>query len=176
MDIKFFISILLAIGVGAYFLPVENYKSSDLEKDNPQVIFEKPMMYTLTQNGITRTIDASQAVRYKNRDEMFDTKIVLRNEADNKKFNSEKLNADIIVKKDDLYTLIDNVVYARDDFISLATKQLYYDDKTKVVYNEKPFTGKYYNHKVSGENLRFDSDKKILESQNIHLEINMNKK
>ena len=111
MDIKFFTYILLALSIGAYFIPVHNNINKDAQKDVPLVIFEEPLMYTLDENNINRVVQASHAVKYKNRDEMFNANIVLKNIDKTKKFDLEELKADIIIKKGDVYSLIDNVKY-----------------------------------------------------------------
>lgn len=176
MDIKAFISILLVLAIGAYFIPVENKQKNSMSKDIPLAIFEKPLMYTLDENGVNRVVNASSAVRYKNRDEMFNADINLKNKDLSKKFLKEKLKADIIIKKIDLYRLIDNVKYARDDFMTLNTNELYYDDKKKIGYNKKPFDGTYFAHYMKGNSIYFDVNKKFMKAKDTHFEIDMNKK
>ena len=176
MDIKFFITILLAISIGAYFIPVKNYKKDNADKDIPLVIFEKPLMYTMTDTSINRVVESSHAVRYKTRDELFNADIILTNQYKDKEFQTEFLKADIIIKKQDQYNLTDNVVYKRDDFITLNTNQMFYNDKTRIASNSKPFNGNYYDHFVKGTDLYFDANNKILKSKNTHFEIQMNKK
>ncbi|NCB13815.1 MAG: hypothetical protein EOM78_19625, partial [Erysipelotrichia bacterium] len=121
MDMRIFTSILLILALGAYFFPVENLKKNVLEKDLPQVVFEKPIMYTLNEENVNRMVIASHAVKYQNRDEMFNADIILKNNDKSKDFDNEKLKADTIVKKADIYTLTNNVEYKRDDFIKLNT-------------------------------------------------------
>ena len=176
MDIKVFTYILLALSIGAYFIPVENLASKNASKDIPLVIFEEPLMYTLDESNINRIIQASHAVRYKNRDEMFNADIILKNKDPEQDFISEKLKADIIIKKGDVFSLIDNVNYKRDDFVNLNTKELYYNEKTRVAYNKQPYDGNYYDDFIKGNVLYLDINKNFMKSNDVHFEIDMNKK
>mgnify|MGYP005985166657 CR=1 FL=1 len=176
MDIKLFITALLGVSAIAYFIPVENMKKVSADKDIPLVIFEKPLMYTLTQEGVNRIIKSSQAVRYNSRDELFDANILIKNEEQKKDFQIEKFNADIIIKKDNLYKLVDNVEYQRDSFVSLKTNQMFYNDDENIVYNSKPFEGYYYDSKLKGTDLYLDLNNKTLNAKNTHFEIDMKKK
>lgn len=128
-------------------------------------------MFSLNEQNLSRIVQASHVVRYKSRDEIFDSSLIINNT--NKDFKVEKLKADIIIKRDDLYTLIDNVVYERDDFLSFNTNEMYYNETKKLAYNYKDFSGKYYNNTLSGKNLYLDTNKKIFESKNVNFIIDM---
>lgn len=171
MDIKYFIFFLFFISIGIYFIPVENVQKNDVDKDIPLVIFEEPLMFSLNEQNLSRIVQASHVVRYKSRDEIFDSSLIINNI--NKDFKVEKLKADIIIKRDDLYTLIDNVVYERDDFLSFNTNEMYYNETKKLAYNYQKFSGKYYDNKLSGENLYLDANKKLFESKNVNFTIDM---
>ena len=128
MAIKIFTFSLLILSLGAYFIPVENMKKNIVDKDAPLVIFESPFIYTISEDNINRVIYATHAIKYQNRDEMYNADILLKNIDKTQDFKNEKLKADLIVKKGDNYTLTDNVKYTRDDFIKLNTNELFYDD------------------------------------------------
>ena len=176
MDIKLFTYILLAFSIGTYFIPVENRINNNALKDTPLVIFEEPLMYTINEKSINRIVQSSHAVRYRNRDEMFNADIILKNNDEKQNFNSESLKADIIIKKGDVYSLIDNVKYKRDDFINLNTKELFYNEKTRIAYNKQPYDGNYFDNYVKGKVLYLDINNNFMKSQDIHFEIDMNKK
>jgi hypothetical protein len=80
MDIKVFNYSLLLLAIGAYFIPVDNRKKDYDTKDIPLVVFEEPLMYTLNDKNLSRIVDASHAIRYKTRDEMYDADILLQND------------------------------------------------------------------------------------------------
>ena len=176
MVIKFFTFILLILALGAYFIPVENIKKNVIGKDLPIVVFEKPTMYTLNDKSISRIVLASHAVKYQNRDEMFNADVTLKNFDSTKKYNNEKLKADLIIKREDLYVLTSNVKYTRDDFIKLDTDELIYDDIKKIAKNSKPFTGIYNKHTFNGNTVFLDINNDYVTAKNTHFEIDVTKK
>lgn len=176
MGIKFFVFVLFVLSIGAYFIPVQNIKNSVADKDLPVVVFEKPFMYTLDEKSIHRIVIASQAVKYQNRDEMFNADITLKNQDETKTFISERLKADFIVKKADIYTAINNVKYTRDDFVKLNTNEMIYDNTNKIAQNSKPFDGIYNNHLIKGSNLYFDIKNDYITAKNTHFEIDVTNK
>ena len=101
MDIKLFNYSLLFLAIGTYFIPVENRAKNNDIKDIPLVVFEKPLMYTITDKNVSRIVEGSHAVKYKTRDEMYDANIVLRNNLEKNNYNIETLEAQVIIKKGD---------------------------------------------------------------------------
>lgn len=175
MGIKSFTTLLLFVSIFAYFIPIKKPEKSQAEKDLPQVIFEKPIMYTLNDKNIHRVVIAEHAVKYQNRDEMFNADITLKNQDKTKEFNSENLKADKIIKKADVYTLTNNVKYKRDKFVKLDTDHLIYDDINKIAKNNKPFDGIYNEHIFKGTNLYLDINNDNIKAENAHFEIDMKK-
>lgn len=176
MDIKLFNYSLLILAVGAYFIPVENVIKNDDSKDIPLVIFEKPIMHTLTEQNVSRTVIASHAVRYKTRDEMFDANVFLRNNLKEKDFKVETLEAQVIIKKGDDLTLRRDVKYKRDDFINLNTNELDYNLTTRLAQNSVAYDGNYYNNYIKGTNLYLDGLNSNMKSNNVHFEIEVKNK
>lgn len=176
MDIKLFNYSLLILAVGAYFIPVENVIKNDDSKDIPLVIFEKPIMHTLTEQNVSRTVIASHAVRYKTRDEMFDANVFLRNNLKEKDFKVETLEAQVIIKKGDDLTLRRDVKYKRDDFINLNTNELDYNLTTRLAQNSVAYDGNYYNNYIKGTNLFLDGLNSNMKSNNVHFEIEVKNK
>ena len=175
MGIKSFIALLLFVSVFAYFIPIKKVEKTQTEQDLPQVIFEKPIMYTLNNKNIHRIVIAEHAVKYQNRDEMFNADITLKNQDETKEFNNENLKADKIIKEGDVYTLTNNVKYKRDNFIKLNTNHLIYDDINKIAKNNKPFDGIYNEHIFKGTNLYLDTNNDNIKAKNAHFEIDMTK-
>ncbi|MGB5793209.1 LPS export ABC transporter periplasmic protein LptC [Poseidonibacter sp.] len=176
MDIRFFAYILLVVSVMGYFIPVENKLNTNDSLDIPLVVFDKPLMYTLDEENVSKIIDATHAVRYKNRDEMYDATITLKNSKPEENYNFEELKAEVIIKKADDITLRKNVFYKRDDFVDLKTDELFYNTKTKIAYNSKPYEGNYYKHYIKGTNLYLDGIKDNMKSKNVHFEVEMKNK
>lgn len=176
MGINVFLSSLLAISVGVYFIPVENVVKITDNKDIPLVVFEEPLMYTLDESSVSRVVQSSHAVRYENRDEMINANVILKNKDPKKKFDAENLKAEIIIKKGDIFTLKKGVEYKRDDFIDLTTDELFYNLDTKVAYNEVPYEGNYFDHYIKGKKLYLDANKNSMKSKDVHFEIDMKNK
>jgi hypothetical protein len=176
MVIKFFAFILLFLSVLAYFIPIEDMKKTIVDNTVPIVIFEKSTMYTIDENSINRIIYANNAVKYNNRDEMYDANITLKNLDETKNFKSENLKADLIVKTQSNYTLTNNVKYTRDDFIKLNTEELFYDDTKKIANNTKPFDAIYNNHSLKGDTFYIDINNDFAKAKNTHFEIDVTKK
>lgn len=176
MDIKLFNYSLLLLAIGTYFIPVENRVKNDDIKDIPLVVFEKPLMYTITDKNVSRIVEGSHAVKYKTRDEMYDANIVLRNNLEKKDYNIETLEAQVIIKKGDNLTLRNDVKYNRDNFINLSTDALDYNIKTKVAMNDVPYDGYYYNNRINGNSLYLDGMKNNIKSKDVHFEIEVKNK
>lgn len=176
MGIKIFVNSLLALGIAAYFIPVENKTSLSDDKDIPLVVFEKPYMYTLDEVSVSREINASHAVKYKNRDEMFNADIILKNKPPKDDFIVEKLKAKTIISHGDILTFKEDVSYKRDNFIDLTTDKLYYNTKDKIAYNDVAYQGNYYKNHVEGTHLYLDMSKNYIKSKKVHFEVDMKNK
>ncbi|PUE63652.1 LPS export ABC transporter periplasmic protein LptC [Arcobacter caeni] len=176
MAIKIFTFLLLILSVGYYFVPVENIKKDELDKDMPLVIFESSFMYTINEESINRIVYATHAIKYKDRDEMYNADIILKNTDETKDFKSEKLKAKLIIKNGNEYTLIDNVKYTRDDFMKLNTNELFYNDITKIATNTKPFDAVYNKHFLKGDTIYLDVNNDFVKANNTHFEIDVIKK
>ena len=176
MDIKLFNYSLLILATGAYFIPVENRAKNNDIKDIPLVVFEKPLMYTVTDKNVSRVVKGSHAIKYKARDEMYDVNIILRNNLEKKDFKIETLEAQVIIKKGDNLTLQRDVKYHRDDFINLNTDALDYNIKTKLATNSVPYDGYYYSNTIKGTNLYLDGTKNYMKSKDVHFEIEIKNK
>ena len=176
MVIKYFAFTLFILSIGAYFIPIEDAKKNIIDNNAPIVIFETPVMYTLNEDGIKRVIYAKNATRYKDRDEMYDVDITLKNLDITKDFKSENLKADLIVKKENKYTLTNNVKYTRDNFIEVNTNELFYDDLLKIADNTKAFDAIYNNHRLKGDTFYIDINNDFAKAKNTHFEIDVTKK
>lgn len=173
MGVKIFVNALLVLAIGVYFIPVENKKTREDIKDIPLVVFENPKMYTLSENTLSRVVNASRAVKYQNRDEMFNADIIIKNEKAKKDFLLDKIKSDLIINHGDILTFKGNVNYQRDYFINLDTSKLYYNTKDKIAYNDVAYKGNYYKSTVDGTDLYLDSINSSMKSKNVHFEIDM---
>lgn len=176
MGIRTFVLVLLFIAIGTYFIPVDNKQKTNTSSDIPLVIFKEPLMYTLNDSSVTKVVQASHAVKYKNREEMYDANVILTNNISKDNFSIEELRSKQFIKKGDSLVFKNDVVYMKGDAITLNTQELLYNSKTKIVRNTKPYTGKYFDNVINGSNLYLDSNKDIMKSTNTHFEVSMNNK
>ena len=176
MVIKYFAFTLLILSIGAYFENKKNKKKNVIDSNAPVVIFETPVMYTIDEDGVKRVIYANSAIKYKDRDEMYDADITLKNLDAKQNFKSENLKADLIVKKESKYILTNNVKYSRDNFIKVNTNELFYDDVKKIADNTKPFDAIYNNHYLRGDTFYIDINNDFAKARNTHFEIDVTKK
>lgn len=175
MALKIFISSILFISIIAYFMPIDNLEKMKITEDTPQVIFEQSTMYTMDEKSVSKVVVSNSAVRYKNRDEMYDADIILRNQDPKKDFISESIKAEKIIKQGETYTLIKEVEYERDDFVKINTDYLVYDNIKGIATNEHPFKSIYKTHIYDGTNLYLDVNNDNIKSKNVHFEIDLKK-
>ena len=176
MGIKFFNYLLLFLAIGAYFIPVENRAKNNEIKDIPLVVFQKPLMYTVNDKNVLRIVNASHAIKYETRDEMYDAHILLRNNLEKKDYKIETLEAQVIIKKGDDLSLRKDVKYNRDSFINLNTDALDYNLETRLAKNSVDYDGYYYNNTIKGTNLYLDGIKNYMKSKDVHFEIEVKNK
>lgn len=175
MALKSFVFVLLFLATISYFIPVDSVNKVKNEDDSALLIFDNATMYTLNPQSINRIVNAKKALRYKNRDEIFDGVLVLRSKDSKNRKITDTLTSDLIIKKGDNFEFINNVVIRRDDYISLKTDQLMYDSKTKIAMNYLPFKGRYFNNTIKGEKVYLDMNKSYMKAKNTHFEIDMEK-
>jgi len=176
MAIIFFIYSLLFISVISLFTTVNNDISESDEKDIALVTFNESTMYTLNDKQVTRIVQSSKAIRYKEREEMFKGTFVHRVKSNDKNSLADVVSADFIEKRGQKIKFMDHVKYSRDNFITFKTEVLNYDLDKKIAYNDKPFTAKYYGDFLKGTNIYLDIEKSYFKSKKAHFEIEMEKK
>lgn len=172
MAIKYFAYSLLVISILSMLAGVDEKAKNGAKKEQAQIIFDNSTLYTLNTENIDKIVNSSQALRYKNRDVLYDGKIILRANDE----TTDYIESDIIVRRKDNYKFLNNVKYNKDNNILLNTQELFYNTKTKIAKNNKPFDGYYYDSKLEGTNLYLDSTKSIFKSNKSHFEIELDSK
>ena len=170
MAINFFVYALLAFSAVFAAISIESVDNKDKKEEKPQIVFEKSTLYTMNNDNIDRIVNSSRVMRFKDRDIMYNGKIILRtnNEA------TDFIEADVIIKRGDLFKFLTNVRYNRENDIILNTEELFYDSKKKIATNSVDYSGLYYNHTVEGNSLNVDLNKSIIKSNDTHFEILLN--
>lgn len=165
MALKIFFTLFLFLSLIVYFTPVDGSVNDNKKDDRAIFIFENPIMYTLDENGLHKKIISKQAVRYKNKDEIYFADIQIYNKDRKKDFIKESLEAEFIEKKGERYHLVNRVKYRRDNYIKFNTDELYFDNIQKIAKNSIPFDAMYYENFYSGTNLYFDMNKNYIKSR-----------
>ncbi len=172
MAIRFFVYSLLVISVIAFFASSEDEQKKLKVEEKPMIVFHDSIMYTLTEESMTRIVQSTRAERYKSRDLMYDGKIIT---ASKNGLYTDYMSADLIVKRQDKFKFLNNAKYNRENFIELTSDEILYDAKTKIATNSLPFQGRYYSHILNGSHLYFDTNKSILKAQKAHFEVELAK-
>lgn len=171
MAIKFFVLFLLVLSAIGYFIPVEDSVDLDKEKDIPMLTFNDSTMYTLTTESMNRVIFAQKALRYSDRDVMYNGSLMMKNKDNPEEEITDLLFSDIIIKRENKFKFLNNVKFTRNDYITVNTDELLYDSETKIATNTLPFDGLYYNNYLKGKNVYLDLNSKLMKAKNTHFEI-----
>jgi len=168
MALKVFVySILFLSG----FLVLGNV-DTNVEKENKTeaalLNFKDATMYTLTQDNITRIINAKEVYRFKNKDLMYNATIILNNELS---VGSDTIKADIMEKRAQKYTFINNASFQRDNYLFLKSNEFFYNGETQILTNTIDYTGYYYNNTLAGDSIYYNNLKNIFKSKNVHFEV-----
>lgn len=172
MAINYFAYSLITIAFFSMIATVTQKVDSSVKKEKAQIVFDNSTLYTMNTQNIERVVNSSKALKYKNRDMMYDGKIILRAKDNSTDF----IEADVIIKRKDDYKFLNNVKYNRENDILLNTQELFYNTKTKIAKNSKPFDGNYYEHKLKGTNLYLDTTNSVFKSSKSHFEIELTSK
>ena len=174
MVIRVFIFSLLIISTISLFLTVNNDIADSKTKDIALITFKDSTMYTINDESVVRVVKSEKAVKYRNRDEIYNGILISKIKSKEKSDSADIISADFIEKKGSKLKFVEHVKYNREDFLSLKTDLLHYDLESKIAYNNKPFIGKYYNDFLIGSELYFDAKKAYFRSKKALFEINTN--
>ncbi len=176
MVIRIFIFALLGLSILSYFIPVEDKTKKGATEDIALLTFTDSTMYTLTTDSMHRIVDSKEALRYKDRDVMYDGVLTLKNKDKNNKELTDVLFSDVIIKRGDDFKFLNNVKFRRDNSITLNTNELLYNDKTGIATNTLPFEGTYFNNYIKGENIYLNLNKYHMKANKAHFEVEVEKK
>lgn len=176
MVIRVFVLLLLVLSVVSYFIPIEQKDKNDLKKDIPLLTFNDSTMYTLTPASMNRIVYSKQAMRYSDRDVMYDGALTLKGEDKDNKEITDIIYSDVIIKRGETFKFLNNVKYRRDNYITLNTDELIYDSKNEIATNSLPFDGTYYNHSIKGTNIYLELKEYYMKAKEAHFEVDVEKK
>jgi len=176
MALRIFVFVLLIVSIISVFAPVDNSSNKLLQQDIALLSFNNSINYTLNDEEVTRIVKSKDAIRYKNRDEMYDGVFYLRSKSKKTSNLPDIISADFIEKKGQVLKFFKHVYYNRDDYMTLKTDILFYNLDTKIAYNDKPFISEYYGDILLGSELYMDTTKTYFKSKKAHFEINLDNK
>ena len=171
MVIRTFVLALLGLAFLSYFVPVEEVNNKNSEEDIALLTFNESTMYTLTPANMNRVVKSKKVIRFKDRDVLYDGELILKGKDKENNILTDVLVSDVIIKRDDIFSFINNVKFKRNDFLTLKTNELIYDSKTKIATNTLPFDGTYFNNTIQGETIYLDLNKYQMKSKNVHFEV-----
>ncbi len=173
MGLRIFLVVLFVIAGIVMTLPIT---SDDQKKKNanlPLVKFEEAIMYTMDEKEVTQIIKADTALRFKNRDEMYEANFVTRTNDTNKELDI--INAKKVIKRNDKLNLSGDVLYNRGDIIQFKTQVLNYNTKTKIAQNKHKFWALYNGNEFTGTNLYANTNDNTILADKPHFIINESK-
>ena len=173
MAIKIFIYTLAIVSLLFVCTSVNQTNTKNIKKNIAIITFENSIMYTLNNKQVTRILQSSKLIRYKNEDEIHKATFISRAQSKNQEELTDIISADFIEKEGENLTFFNNVKYFRDDFLSFKTSILHYNLNTKIAKNSKKFTGRYYNSTITGKNIYLNTNKQYIRTEKIHFDIEL---
>ena len=168
MALKIFVYTLLVFS-GLFLIgDVQNKEEKQITNDIALLSFKNATMYTLTEDNISRVVYAKEVYRYKNRDIMYNAKIILTKAHTN---ITDVIKADVIIKKADKYHFMNNASFQRENYLFIESDEFLYDASKEIISNTIDYSGYYYNHTLKGKSFYFDNTSSIFKSKNVHFQL-----
>ncbi len=160
--------------MSSLFLFYQKTKTLNITADTintPLMELENSKIYNITYKGITAYLQSKIAKRYKNRYVLYD---IFSNKKDNT--TSEKLWAKKGVMKNDILTLLGDVLYKDSNNQTLQSQKVIYNLKKDILSSDTFFVATYKRSKVKGSSFIYYKEQKRLLADNIKADIVMEKK
>ncbi len=156
------------------FLFYQKSKTLNITADlvnTPLMELEESKIYNITYEGITAYLQSKVAKRYKNRYVLYD---IFSNKQDNTE--SEQLWAKKGIMKNDILTLLGNVLYKDSNDQTLKSQKVIYNLKKDILSSDTFFIATYKKSKVKGSSFIYYKKQKRLLADNIKADIEMEEK
>ena len=167
MAINIFVFSIIIIAAILTNFKVEEQVVKKEYTNMPLVTFENSIMYDIDDQNIKQIVQSIQALNYKNRDELYDATIIIRNDLN----SSDTISAEYMLKKGDEYKLYQNVHLMQSDTTQLRSDFLVYNSLTKIAQNNTKFILTYNNNELTGDNLYFNGIDNIIKAKNTHFKL-----
>ncbi len=169
MGIRFFVIFILFFISSSIFLFYQKAKTLNITTDltsTPLMELEDSKIYNITSDGITAYLQSKVAKRYKNRYVLYD---IFSNKKNDTK--SEQLWAKKGVMKNDILTLLGNVLYKDSSGQILKSQKVIYNLKKDILSSDTFFVATYKKNKVRGSSFIYYKKEKRLLADNIKADI-----
>ena len=130
--------------------------------DFSDITFETLDAYLLTPEGIKGHLEASKALAYKERNELYDIKSIIRFED-----HEDKVKADKAVYRTDILHLINNIVYDSNGTFLLKSDDLVYNINKDIVISKTPFQLEHNNSSATGKYLIYNAKERFVKAKHI---------
>jgi len=167
MAINIFVVFIIALSIFLTNIKVEEKVQKKQYVNIPLVVFEDSIMYDINEKEISQIVQSRQALNYKDRDELYDATIVVRNDNN----SSDNINAEYILRKENIYKLYQSVSISHGENSRLTSDYIEYDSLKKIAKNNIEFVLSYNDSQLNGKNLYFDSINSIIKAQNTHFKL-----
>ncbi len=168
MALKIFIFIIICTP----FLLINTNVVDDIKTKSdsllPKISFINTVMYDINIKNVDKMVNAREVYIYDNKDELYNSAIVLRN-ANN---NFDTISGKYMKKENGIYNFQGDVVLKRDGDLELKTNALQYNIKTAIATNKDDFIFTYKNSIFSGRNLYLNRNDYAISGDNAHFKIN----
>jgi len=169
MGINLFVLILIVVSIFITNINQE-VKIKKIKHENiPLVTFNDSTFYLIDDKEVKQKVKSSQIKSYKNKDELYDATILIKNEYN----KTNTISAQYIIKQNDEYQLYQNVnikINTKDKII-LNSDYIKYDLSKNILSNNKEFELRYNNSLILGDNLFYNNKYNIIKAKNIHFKI-----
>jgi len=169
MAIKLFVFSLLIISVTLLTVTTifTNIPLDKSNKEMPAITFLDSIMYNINNKEVTQIVQSKKALHFKNKDELFDTTIIMKLQ-DKKEIITDTMSAKYILKKGNNLTFLNDVIFNRNNEFILTTPSLEYNTVSQIAKNSHKFNIKNINNSLVGKDLYFDGKNDIIISNNVN--------
>jgi len=141
-------------------------------EEKPTVSFYDSVMYNITTKNVNQMVQSSEAYIYNDREELVNGLIITKPEIkDDKEESINIVNADYIIKINDLVYLDGNVHLQLNNSIDLKTEQLEYNMKSQIAKNNIEFEMTQDESSFVGNNLYLDAQSNHIIAKNAKIKI-----
>ncbi len=169
MGINSFVLILIIASIFITNINQEVVIKKIEHKNIPLVTFNDSTFYLLDNKEVKKMVKSSQMKNYKNKDELYDATVLIKNKYN----NTDIMSAQYILKENDIYKLYSNVDIKINtkNKVSLRSDFIKYDKASSILSNNKPFELKYNNNTILGNDLFYDNRYNIIKAKKVHMNI-----